>query len=239
MVSASATVARKAGFEPREGTKEYTAEAVHQGTVMSTRAAVLLLLVLLPTGVTVAKEKKSRLPDQVLKARTITVLLDPEEGISMTDPGANKTAREDVEKAFAKWGRFLCVLDGQSPDLVIVVRRGQEKIVDPAMGGGPNQNNRPVIVQPTDNGIRLGGQRGQPPPNTSGNPPPDRGPQPKAHVAPAEDTFVVYLGGVEYPLDHSPVWRYAKKDALRSPDVPAVAEFRKLLEEAEKQQNKP
>jgi hypothetical protein len=45
--------------------------------------------------------------------------------------------------------------------------------------------------------------------------------------------LVVYAGGVDYPLDHPPLWRYIAKDALRSPDVPAVAEFRKLLEETE------
>ena len=48
--------------------------------------------------------------------------------------------------------------------------------------------------------------------------------------------FVLYAGGVDYPLDRPTHWRYIAKDALRSPDVPAVAEFRKLLEETEKQQ---
>jgi hypothetical protein len=37
-------------------------------------------------------------------------------------------------------------------------------------------------------------------------------------------------------LERPPVWRYVAKDALHSPDVPAVAEFRKLIETAEKQQ---
>jgi hypothetical protein len=32
------------------------------------------------------------------------------------------------------------------------------------------------------------------------------------------------------------VWRYAGQDALRSPGVPAVDAFRKLILEAEKQQ---
>ena len=38
------------------------------------------------------------------------------------------------------------------------------------------------------------------------------------------------------PLERSPLWRYARKDALRSPGVPAVEEFRKAAEEAEKPQ---
>ena len=35
-----------------------------------------------------------------------------------------------------------------------------------------------------------------------------------------------------------PVWRYLSKDALRAPRVQAVEEFRKLIEEAEKQQQR-
>jgi len=48
--------------------------------------------------------------------------------------------------------------------------------------------------------------------------------------------FVVYEGHVDGPLDGPPAWRYMTKDALRSPNVPAVEEFRKAIEESEKQQ---
>jgi hypothetical protein len=48
--------------------------------------------------------------------------------------------------------------------------------------------------------------------------------------------FEVYRGKVEYPLDNAATWRYIAKDSLKSPNVPAVAEFRKLIAEAEKQQ---
>ena len=45
---------------------------------------------------------------------------------------------------------------------------------------------------------------------------------------------------MEYPLDASPVWRYIAKDSLNAPQVPAVEQFRKALEESEKQrQHKP
>jgi hypothetical protein len=37
-------------------------------------------------------------------------------------------------------------------------------------------------------------------------------------------------------LESPPAWRYVNKGALKSPNVPAVAEFRKAIEEAEKQQ---
>lgn len=203
---------------------------------MSVRMRVSLTVVLLLTAVTVSTgKKKNPLPAAVLKTRTVLVLVDPDAGISVTDPAANKTARDDVEKAIMKWGRVLPVLDGQNPDLGIVVRKGQGKLVQPTIGGVPNDNDRPVVLQPTDNGIRLGGQRGRPD-ATQGAPPDTGPPHPKLEAGPQEDMFVLYAGGVVYPLDRPPLWRYIAKDALRSPDVPAVAEFRKLLEETEKQQ---
>jgi len=123
-------------------------------------------------------------------------------------------------------------MDGLTADLVITVRKGSDKIVQPTVGGLPT-NDRPVIVQPTDNGIRLGGQKGQPP-GTPTSPPTQPGPQ--VEVAPREDVFAVYQGHVDAPLQQAPIWRYMKKDALRSPAVPAVDEFRKAIAEAEKQQ---
>jgi hypothetical protein len=55
-------------------------------------------------------------------------------------------------------------------------------------------------------------------------------------AGPPDDMLVVYDGSISLPLDRPPVWRYTAKNALRSPDVPAVAEFRKIIEAAEKQQ---
>jgi hypothetical protein len=51
-------------------------------------------------------KKKNSLPPCILNARTILVLIDPEAGTSVDTPLANKTAQEDVEKAFMKWGRL-------------------------------------------------------------------------------------------------------------------------------------
>jgi hypothetical protein len=47
--------------------------------------------------------------------------------------------------------------------------------------------------------------------------------------------FAVFRGKRDDALHSSPVWRYIAKDALRSPSVPAVDAFRKLIAEAEKQ----
>jgi hypothetical protein len=134
------------------------------------------------------------------------------------------------------WGRLTLAMEPLTADLVISVRRGTGKTVSPTISN-PGDS-RPVIMEPSDQGIRIGAQHGTPPPVT--NPgtggPIDSRPHPSTQIGPSEDMFEVYRGKVEYPLDNAATWRYIAKDSLKSPDVPAVAEFRKLIEEAEKQQ---
>jgi hypothetical protein len=218
----------------------YDALCVHRmEAVMYVGMRLLLVIVLFTASLAIAGDKqKPVLPPYVLKARTVAVLIDPDAGTSVKSPLANKTAQEDVEKALMKWGRFTPVMDTQTADLVIVVRKGSGKIVQPTIGGMPT-NDRPVVVQPTDNGIRLGGQKGRQPGSTQPAPQ-DTNPHPQTEVGFSEDMFVVYEGRVDAALDRPPAWRYMSKDALHSPNVPAVAEFRKAIEETEKQQkNKP
>jgi len=137
---------------------------------MIVRMRVLLLTVLLSTSLAIAgNKKKPLLPAYVLKARTVAVLIDPNAGTLVTSPLANKTAQEDVEKAPMKWGRFTPVMDTQTADLVITVRKGSGKMVQPTIGGLPT-NDRPVVVQPADSGIRLGGQKGRSPDSTQPTP---------------------------------------------------------------------
>lgn len=196
---------------------------------------VLFAMVFIITSLVAAKDKKKNsVPAYVLQARTVLVLIDPNSGISPTDPAANKTAQDDVEKAFTTWGRLRPVLDAQTADLIVTVRKGSGKIVQPTIAGG-RVNDRPVIVQSTDNSIRIGGQRGQDP--SAPGRPQNTEPHPQTEIGPDEDMFVVYQGGVEDPLNRPPAWRYIGKGALRSPNLPAVAQFRKLLEDAEKRQN--
>jgi len=181
-------------------------------------------------------DKKPVLPAYVLSAETVFVLIDPDAGTSPTSPMANQKARDDVEKALMKWGRFRMAMNAGEADLVVVVRKGSGKIVQPTIGGLPT-NDRPVIVQRTDNGSRVGGQKGRPPGSTDPAPQ-DTHPAPQMEAGMSDDMFVVYHGGEGNPLDGPPAWRYTGKDALKSPSVPAVAEFRKAIEEAEKQQQK-
>jgi hypothetical protein len=203
-------------------------------TCLKLLLSLLLLFAFLATANT---KKKESLPAEVLNAQTVVVLVDPNAGMSTSAPLANRTAQEDVEKALANWGRLkLVLIGGNNADLIITVHKGNGKVVQPTINGEPT-NDRPVVVVPSDNGIHIGVQQGQPPGSTQ-PPPQDTSPRLGGEVA-TEDTFLVYVGGEGIPpLERAPVWRYVSKNALHSPDVPAVAEFRKAIDAAVKQQQK-
>ena len=204
---------------------------------MFIRIRLVAAILVLSTSLAFAGgDKKPVLPAYVLSAETVFVLIDPDAGTSPTSPMANQKARDDVEKALMKWGRFRMAMNARDADLVVVVRKGSGKIVQPTIGGLPT-NDRPVIAQRTDNGGRVGGQKGRPPGSTDPAPQ-DAHPVPHMEAGMSDDMFVVYHGGEGNPLDGPPAWRYTGKDALKSPSVPAVAEFRKAIEDAEKQQQK-
>lgn len=184
------------------------------------------------------EKKKFTLPGYVLEAQTVFVQIDPDAGIAVTDPQGNRTAREDVEKALMRWGRLRLVMSTDLADLVIVIRKGNTQSVQPAVSGGGSPNDRPVIVQGTGDSIRVGVQQGQSPDaaQTGGPTTPGMG----GEVGPSEDMFVVYQGrGFDERLAERPLaWRYAGNAALKWPDVRAVSEFKKAVDEAVKQQQK-
>jgi len=204
---------------------------------MKVRLSFLLpLLVLLATQALAKDKNKSTLPEYVLRAQTVLVVIDPDAGEPLDHPNANATARDNVEKALMDWGRFKLALDGRESDLIMVVRTGNGKAVQPTIRGGPIDQ-RPGIGQSTDSSIRIGGQHGQPPPLTDpSSDPQNQGPHVSNEVGSSEDSFAVYRGGIANPLDSSPVWRYNAKDGLQAPKVAAVEEFRKALAQAEKPQ---
>ena len=196
---------------------------------------VLLLLSLLSVPQLDAKKKtKQLLPDSVLNAETALVVVHPNAGEPLTNPMTNRTAQDQVEKAMMKWGRFRLVMSAQTADLVIAVRKGHAN--GPTIRNSPAED-RPVIGQQTDGEIRVGVQRGRPPdlvdPGRGGSE--SRRPHINNEVGPSEDTFEVYRGGVEYPLDAAPVWRYMAKEALNGPQVDAVEQFRKAIADSEEQ----
>jgi hypothetical protein len=210
---------------------------------MKKRVPVLFAVGVLLTSFGLAKDKsKATLPTFVLQARTVAVLIDPEAGVSVQDPKANETAQRDVESALLEWGRLEPVLSTRNADLIIVIRRGHGRNVVPTISD-PRQNNRAGSVVPFSNGASIGGQRGRPgqqDPVVAG--PTDDSAHPQVEVGGADDSFAVYRGRGDEPLnaaDNSaintpPVWRYVAKDGLLPHSVPAVSAFRKAMAVADK-----
>jgi hypothetical protein len=196
------------------------------------RLSALMSLFLLAAPYGFAKPK-SVLPAYVVQARTVTVLIDPDAGLSLQDPQANRVAQKDVEMALTDWGRFSLVLAKQTADLIVVMRRGHDQMVDQTLSD-PRQNNRPGVITTTDDSVMVGGQRGRQPDLTGSNANGQQGGQPQTEIGPTEDIVSVYRGDVKDPLNAPAVWRYAAKDGLRPHGVPAVAEFRKAVAEADK-----
>lgn len=191
----------------------------------------LICLVLLAFVPLAAAQNKQVLPNYVLDAQTVAVVIMPDAGESVTDPSANRTAELNVEKALLQWGRYRLIPDALTADLIVAVRKGHAG--GPAVSSAPIDT-RPVILQPSPGTIYVGGQQGAPPDVTHTGPEPPK-PTISHEAGTAEDTLELFLGGVEYPMDAAPIWRYMAKDALNAPEVRAVEQFRKAVADSEKQ----
>jgi hypothetical protein len=214
---------------------------------MSARVPIFLLVILALAPLTLAKNKKKQvLPGYVLKAQTVMVVIHPLAGEPLTNPTINRTAQDNVEKALMKWGRFRLVTDTHDADLVVAVRKGH--------AGGPTIMNSPTdnatVIYQTGRDPHADSRNGRSPdpynpcirttadPGTCG--PEDQGPRIGNEAGWSDDTFEVYQGGVEHPVDAAPVWIYTAKGALNEPHVTAVEHFRQAIDESEKQhQPKP
>ncbi|HEY2118551.1 MAG TPA: hypothetical protein VGH37_05145 [Candidatus Acidoferrum sp.] len=204
---------------------------------MSRKSWFLVALALCLTSSVALSKKKEKpvVPELLLRAQTMVVLIQPDAGEPMNEPTANRKAREDVEKAFMSWGRYRLVQEAQSADIVVTVKKGSEKATTPTVNGGP-VDQRPVTMETTDNQIRIGAQQGRP---INGSQAPDQtAPEGRAHpgveAGSSDDSFLVYQGGDSYTPYSAPLWSYNAKNGLRAPDVKAVQEFRKVITEAEK-----
>ena len=195
---------------------------------MRTRLTTLIAVCLLATMGFAKDKKKATLPTYVLRAQTVAVIIDPTAGFTIDDPRANEVARQDVESALLSWGRYNPILQTNDADLIVVVRKGNGRMVNDTIHD-PRQNNRQGSVIPADNGASISGQHGTP-----GPPQPSPEPTPQMDIGQTEDSFVVYEGGGDRPLDRAPAWRYIAKDGLMPHSVPAVDAFRKAVADAEK-----
>ena len=95
---------------------------------MSSRISIifLFLLLLLVPHIEAKNKKKQLLPDYVLHAERVFVVIPPDAGEALSNPRENRTAQDDVERALMKWGRFKLTTDSQSADLIIAVRKGNK-----------------------------------------------------------------------------------------------------------------
>ena len=168
----------------------------------------------------------------------------PEAGEPLTSPAANRTAQVNVMNALAKWGRYRVVSDAQLADLIVAVQKEH--------ANGPMIRNSPADSQPVtlDGGVPPSDGGAVPPAGVSRrspdltNPgqgrPTSRTPTIGNEAGVSEDSFEVYMGGVDYPLDAPPVWRYVAKDALNSPQLTAVQQFKNAVNESDQvSQQKP
>ncbi len=138
-------------------------------------------------------------------------------------------AQKDVEAAFLKWGRFEPVSDPKTADLIVMVRKGNSRLMDDTMPD-PRQNNG---INPGNRGGSNGPSRGSQP-DLSGDPGLASSRQSsQTNIGDAEDLFSVFKGG-ENTLYATPVWTYVPRDGLSPRTVPAVAAFKKAVAAADK-----
>ena len=100
---------------------------------MIKRAFAISLIGLLATCGFAKDKTKNILPAYVLQAKTVAVIIDRNAGISIDDPRGNEMAQKDVEAAFLKWGRFEPVSDPKTADLIVMVRKGNGRLMDEAL----------------------------------------------------------------------------------------------------------
>jgi len=210
--------------------------------MLNSRSFAVSVLILSCLVAAAKDKKKVVLPADILQARTVLVMVDPDAGVDAQDPMANRTARENVEKAIEKWGRLDLVTEARSANLIIVVRKGNGKVAQGTIGGTPANGTPPVSIgsttTPDSTTTRAAGRWGNSgvPGDPSNTQNPSSAPYPQVEVGQSQDSFAVYRGGLtDSPLDAPAVWRYTAKNALASPDVPAVEAFRKAIADSEKQ----
>jgi hypothetical protein len=134
-------------------------------------------------------------------------------------------------------GSYQLKQEAFTADLVIGVRNGTGTVASPTVGG-PLPDTRPATIETTDNAIRIGAQKGQPPGQTQSGDAGAAGTNGRTTTGVqgggAEDVIEVFIGGDGYSADSAPIWVCRKVDGLNAPTMGAVEQFKKAVEETEK-----
>lgn len=176
----------------------------------------------------------------ILDARTIAVIAYSSPQLGAQNLQENQRARLEVQTALLKWGKYQ-VADTDTADLIVVVRKGHAQ----ASTVGGTTNPGPVVFDPGDSGTNISIHHGQNQPlSRTESSQQISHPRLGSEAGSAEDLLEIYLGRkplagdasrntTQYPLDEPPVWFYTAKDALKSPKIEAVVEFKKAVGAAE------
>jgi hypothetical protein len=196
---------------------------------------VAIAAVLIGSTALANKKEKAPLPEIVVRAQSVAVLLLPGTRESIADPVGNRKAQEDVEKALMKWGRYRLTQEAFTADLVIGIRKSTGTVASPTVGGPPSDT-RPGTIETTDNAIRIGAQKGRPPGDTQSGDAAGTNGRATTGVQEggAEDAFELFIGGDGYSANSAPIWVCRKVDGLKAPTMSAVEQFKKAVEETEK-----
>jgi hypothetical protein len=163
----------------------------------------------------------------------------PTAGFTVEDPrGESRWPNRMSRRHMLSWGRYNPILQTNDADLIVVVRKGNGRMVNDTIHD-PRQNNRPGSIIPADNGVSISGQHG-----TSSPPQPSPEPTPQMDIGQTEDSFLVYEGGGDRPLDRAPAWRYIAKDGLHDairyrPSMRFERQSRTLIRRPRKLPNPP
>src|SRR5207247_10131714 len=193
---------------------------------MAKGSSIVIMLVMLAISAS-PKEKKEIIPALILRAQYVAVIVDPEAGISVANPGEDGIARSDVEAALEKWGRFKLTVNPENADLGVVVRKGG-KAIKPTIGG--IGNGPPVVWNPGSTGdVTIGVGRTTPPYSNRADPRANQRPTARTEVGFPDDVFSVYPARVDV-RDAGLLCRYTAHYGLQRPTVPSVRGFRVAIQ---------
>jgi hypothetical protein len=207
---------------------------------MMRRLSTLVTMGLLIAVPGLAKSKDKTLPQYILEAHTVAVIIAPGTETDPEDPQANLMAQRDVEAALTKWGRFQPVNTTVGADLIIVVRKGHVRPSDPSISD-PRQNQAGGTNPANNGGGGMGAPNNRPPstgPAGMGQYPQGQSPQSQVPLVPTEtrtdDSFTVFDGRADRRMEGDPGWKYTGQDGLHAHNVPVVESFKKAVVAADK-----